>query len=414
MERSDFTSSAPGRLVKGTAPAAVGQMGTHRGASKQDYWAFVPDPLPSELALDYRIIAQQLSDAARAVGELAGVGQMLPNPHLLINPFLRREAVFSSRIEGTVTDLQQLLLFEAEAVDKSDEAAVADAREVFNYVRALEYGLRRLQDVPVSLWLIRDLHAHLLTGVRGEDQNPGEFRDKQNYIGKRGQPIHSARFVPPPAHEVQPAMDDLERYILAPQQIPFLIKLALVHYQFETIHPFMDGNGRVGRLLITLLLCERAYLPAPLLYLSAYFERHRDEYVDGLLGVSQRGAWAEWIIFFLRGVAEQSRDAIRRSRRLLALQQSYRHKLHQARGTAPQFQLVDELFASPVVTMARARQTLKLTARGAQLTIDKLERVGILQEITGRQRNRVYAALEIIDAIERDDVNDNSSNSNNR
>lgn len=298
--------------------------------------------MPSRFPLDYPLIAR-LSDAERALGELAGVGQMLPNPHLLINPFLRREAVLSSRIEGTVTDLQQLLLFEAEAVEASDEAAVADAREVSNYVRALEYGLRRLRDMPVSLWLIRDLHAQLLEDVRGEDQRPGEFRDRQNYIGARRQPIQSARFVPPPAHEVQTAMADLEQYVLAQHEIPFLIKLALIHYQFETIHPFMDGNGRIGRLLITLLLCERAYLPAPLLYLSAYFERHRDEYVDGLLGVSQRGAWEEWVAFFLRGIAEQSRDAIRRSQRLLALQQSYHHKLHQARGTAPQFQLVDEL-----------------------------------------------------------------------
>lgn len=244
--------------------------------------------------------------------------------------------------------------------------------------------------------------------MRGEDQKPGEFRNEQNYIGRRGQSIYNARFVPPPVHEVQPAMADLERYIIEQHPIPFLIKLALAHYQFETIHPFKDGNGRVGRLLITLLLCERAYLPAPLLYLSAYFERHRDEYVDGLLGVSQRGAWVEWVTFFLRGVAEQSRDAIQRSQRLFALQQSYRQRLHQVRGTAPQFQLVDELFATPVTTMARARQMLHMTARGAQLTIDKLEEIGILREMTGRQRNRVYAALEIIDAIERDDDNDST------
>jgi len=280
---------------------------------------------------------------------------------------------------------------------------VAPRRPEFRYC-----GHRAPSRYAPSFWLIRDLHAQLLTGVRGQNQKLGEFRNKQNYIGKTGQSIHNARFVPPPVHEVQPAIFDLERFIAAKQNIPFLIKLALIHYQFETIHPFEDGNGRVGRLLITLLLCERAYLPVPLLYLSAYFERYRDQYVDRLLGVSQRGDWDEWVGFFLRGVAVQSRDAIRRSQRLFSLQQAYRDMLHEAHGTAPQFKLADELFASPVVTVARARQMLGLTSRGTQLTIDKLKRIGILQEITGRSRNRMYAAMQIIDVIESDHDDDNT------
>jgi len=236
VDREHFTLDAPGTLVKGTAPPQVDHTGHLVKGGVRDYWAFVPDPLPTDFPLDYSMVSS-LSDADRALGELAGVGHMLPNPHLLINPFLRREAVLSSRIEGTVTGLQQLLVFEADTAEKPDDMAMADAQEVINYVRALEYGLGRLQDVPVSLWLIRDLHAQLLTGVRGQNQKPGEFRNKQNYIGKTGQSIHNARFVPPPVHEVQAAMFDLEQFIAAKQNIPFLIKLALIHYQFERAFP---------------------------------------------------------------------------------------------------------------------------------------------------------------------------------
>ena len=236
----------------------------------------------------------KLSKADLALGELKGVGQMLPNPHLLISPFLRREAVSSSRIEGTVTDLEQLLLFEAAA---SDGADLNDRQEVYNYVFALEYGLRRLRDLPVSLRLMKEVHEHLMRGVRGEEKRPGEFRNRQNMIGLQGQTPQEARFVPPPVDEMRSCLRAMETYIGNPSNIPTLIDLALIHYQFETIHPFLDGNGRLGRLLTSLLLSERRCLPQPLLYLSSYFERNKDAYMDSLLAVSQRGEWNRWIDF---------------------------------------------------------------------------------------------------------------------
>lgn len=249
MDRTDFARDAPGKLVKAT----------------EDCWAFVPHPLPPTLQLDRGTI-RELSEADHALGELAGVGRILPNPHLLISPFIRREAVLSSRLEGTIATASELLLFEAYP---AREPARPDVREVYNYVTALESGLERTKQLSVSLRLMRELHAALLSGVRGDDRRPGEFRQWQNFIGKEGQSIKEARFVPPPVPEMTAALNDLELFIHAPTDFPFLIWLALIHYQFEAIHPFMDGNGRVGQLLIPILLCERGQLSQPLLYLSA-------------------------------------------------------------------------------------------------------------------------------------------------
>ncbi len=382
MQQVDFKEDASGGLVK----------------SKEGFWAFVPNPLPPQLSLDMETV-QALSQAAQALGELAGVGEMLPNPHLLMGPFLRREAVLSSRIEGTIATAQELLLFEALP---SQEPKTPDVREVRNYVRALEFGLQRLNQLPVCLRLIKEIHGVLLQGVRGEERRPGQFRVTQNYIGQPGRPIEEARFVPPPASEMNQTLDEFERFIHTSDDIPFLIRLALIHYQFEAIHPFVDGNGRMGRLLISLLLCERGYLRQPLLYLSAYFERNREAYADHLLRVSQTNSWNEWIRFFLQGVAEQSRDAVQRSRQLLGLWQGYRQKLQTARASALLLRLVDELFAFPAITAAHARNRLKVTHRSAQLNIQNLERMGILREHTGRQRNRVYVAPAIVAVIEAD------------
>jgi Fic family protein len=321
------------------------------------------------------------------------MGRTLPNPHLLIRPFLRREAILSSRIEGTMTTAEELLLFE---VSPSDQPRTSDVREVHNYVRALEFGLARLKELPVSLRLIRETHGILLEGVRGQEQQPGEFRGIQNYVGRRDQPIDQARFIPPPMAEMSKALDDFEKYLHAPSDLPFLIQLALVHYQFEAIHPFRDGNGRIGRLMIPLLLCERAHLPTPLLYLSGYFERHVQAYADLLLSVSQKGAWADWINFFLTAVLDQSRDAIARCFRLLALREEYRARLQKARASALVLRLVDQLFANPATNVVRARKQLLVTHRSAQLNIEKLVKAGILREYTGRRRNRIYLAPEII------------------
>jgi Fic family protein len=303
----------------------------------------------------------------------------------------------SSQIEGTVARLEDLVRFE---VDPSEEEKVPDVREVANYVAALDHGLDRMKTLPPCLRLIRELHERLLQNVRGEDRRPGEFRTCQNFIGKRGQTPKEARFVPPPVTEMMTALHDLERFVANPGPIPVLVQLALVHYQFETIHPFMDGNGRVGRLLISLLLCERGGLPGPLLYLSAFLERHRDEYVDQLLRVSQTGAWEGWLSFFLRGVAEQARDAIQRSQRLLDLRENYRKKLAATRASALSLTLVDALFELVAITIPKAGRLLEVTPRSAQQNVEKLEKFGIVREVTGRQRNRVYLADEILGALE--------------
>ena len=379
MDPSQFTTDSPGELVK----------------TVEGVWAFVPDPLPPRFDIGLATV-NKLSSADLALGELKGLGQMLPNAQLLINPFLRREAVLSSRIEGTIASLDQLILFE---VEPSRESGNSDVGEVANYVSAMEYGLRRLEELPVSLRLIRELHEKLLTGVRGQDKSPGEFRQTQNAIGQHGRPVAEARYIPPPVTQMTQALSDFELFIHDPSDLPFLVQLALVHYQFEAIHPFLDGNGRIGRLLLSLLLCEKGYLSQPLLYLSGFLEKNRDRYIDSLLRVSQEGDWVGWVDFFLDGVAEQSNDVIQRSGLLLDLRQQYRERAQTARASALPLLLVDGLFRSPAVTISIAEQLLGVTYVSAQRSIERLVGLGILEEITGQQRNRVYLATGILEII---------------
>ena len=381
MDPNAFSEKASGQLLH----------------TPQGYWSFIPHPLEPSLEMEMALV-RTLSAADRALSELAGIARTLPNPHLLINPFIRREAVLSSRIEGTQASFSDLLFFEASAA--GDERAL-DVREVANYVQALEHGLKRLADLPLSLRLLREIHEKLMTGVRGESQTPGEFRRSQNWVGPPGCTLMEATYVPPPPDEMTVALGELEQYFHEPSSFPPLIRLALVHYQFEAIHPFLDGNGRVGRLLNTLLLCTEGLLPQPLLYLSAFFERNRADYYRLLLQVSQEGAWTEWVAFFLRAVEVQSRDAIERSDKLLQLWQEYRDELQQARASALLLRLVDELFVYPAITNSGAVSKLGVTARSAQFNIDKLIAAEILVEATGRRRNRIYLAPEIVDIIER-------------
>lgn len=361
------------------------------------YWAFVPAPLPPELPWTSDLVAK-LSEADRALGELSGLGQSLPNPYLLIRPFVRREAVLSSRIEGTQASLSDLYTYEAVQLALFEQAS--DVREVYNYVRALEYGLDRLRTLPLGLRLIREIHARLMEGVRGEHQTPGEFRRSQNWIGPPGCTLNEAPFIPPPVPEMHEALDAFEKFLHTPSPLPPLVRLGLIHYQFEAIHPFLDGNGRVGRLLITLLLCAWGLLPQPLLYLSAYFEAHRQRYYDLLLAVSQRGSWEEWLGFFLQGIAEQARDAVTRARRLQDLRERYREQFQTARAAARLLQVVDLLFAQPVLTVNQVASALAVNFSTAQRYVKQLEDAGLLDEITGRGRNRVYRADEVLRAIE--------------
>lgn len=377
MTPDEFEPTAPGRVVRAI----------------QGHWMFPPDLLPPTFNPDWATV-QRLTEAERALGELAGVGRLLPNPTLLIRPFISREAVESSRIEGTVTRLDQLLLFEAEP---DELRSPADAQEVLNYVRAIEFGLAQIRSgYPFSLMLIRELHRVLLEGVRGGDRRPGVIRDRGVLIGRTGQTYETARFVPPCHTELDPLLVNLVEFLQRGSGLPVLAQIAIAHYQFETIHPFSDGNGRTGRLLITLMLCQRGVLPEPLLYLSGFFERNRMEYYDGLLNVSRRGAWNDWLAYFAFGVATQARDATIRARRLIGLRQSYHHRAAAAvRGSAA-LRLVDELFASPYITLRRATEATGVAKKSAQNTINKLLGAGLIREITGQQRNRVYCADEIL------------------
>jgi Fic family protein len=350
-----------------------------------------------------RELLQAASDAAYALGELAALGRMIANPHLLISPFLRREAVLSSRIEGTRADIADVYAFEAGQLPLpglGSAPPVSDVQEVLNYVRALEYGLQRLETLPVSLRLIRELHERLMDGVRGAHATPGEFRRSQNWIGGLDSTPDSADYVPPPVTEMLEALDAFEKYLHdRSDDQPPLVQLAFIHYQFEAIHPFLDGNGRIGRLLLSLLLVEWKLLSLPLLYLSAYFERRRQAYYDLLLAVSEQGDWRAWVLFFLAGVAEQARDAGARAKQLQDLQTEWRQRLSEmGRSTLP-MRLADYLFAAPILTIPQAQQVLQVTYASAQRAVARLERAGILEQRGESSYAKTYVAGEILDVI---------------
>lgn len=368
---------------------------TDRGQARRTvdgYVAFFPTEVPRQLELSPMTV-KLLDEATGAVHRLGGVGRLIPNPHLLIGPHLRLEAVLSSRIEGTKTDVPQLLRFEAGQMQDVDDA---DAQEVSNYIAALEHGIRRVAGgFPLSIRLLCEMHQLLLTGVRGQHRVPGELRRSPVWIG--GNTLEDAVFVPPPPDEMQAALTDLERFF-HDDQMPLLIQLALAHYQFEVIHPFLDGNGRIGRLLLPIMLIVRGALPQPLLYLSAYFEQRRSEYYDHLLLTSQRGDLDPWLRFFLHGVRLQARDAEERTVRLVEAQQHMREQLLDESRANSVLKLADQLFATPIITTGRAVELLDVTRPTAQRAIDTLVERGDLIEITGSERNRVYEARTIFDA----------------
>ncbi len=380
MQPNEFSKRRSGRLVK----------------QPRGYWAFVPNPLPPELELTWEL-AGEVSLADRGLSELAGIARTLPNPYLLIPSLMSREAVLSSRIEGTQASLSDLYFFEAAHVPPSP---TSDVLEVQKYVHALQHGLQRLKTLPVSLRLLREMHAKLMHGVSGEHLTPGEFRRSQNWIGPPGCTLNEATFVPPSPEDLMESLGTLEKFWHAPSRLPLVVRLALIHYQFEAIHPFLDGNGRIGRLLLTVLMCSEKALPQPMLYLSAYFERHRDDYYRHLLGVSQDGRWTEWVSFFLRGVAEESHDTIQRSENLLSLWQRYRQKLQTVRSSGLLLTLADHLFHHPYLTFTQAAKTLDVTFRAAQLNVRKLVEAGILEELPGRNYGRMFVAREILTTLE--------------
>ena len=366
-----------------------------RTISRHPYWAYVPNPLPPKIEMDWELVGL-LSKADITLGKLSGAGQLLTNPNLLISPFIRREAVMSSRIENTQSGLEDLFLFEA---DETQLPPVSDVKEVLNYVRAMEYGIKRLPELPISSRLICEIHEILMKGVRGEGATPGLLRTSQNWIGSPGCDLTDATYVPPPEQEMKQYFSDLEKYIHSDPQEPALIQCALVHYQFEAIHPFLDGNGRIGRLLITFMLLEKGLLSQPLLYLSDFFEQHRDEYYRLLLNVSQKGDWKAWFTFFLNGVRQQSEDALSTIQKLLNLQSEYRALATGRKVPKSVNRLIDYLFASPIISISALSKAWKMPFPTVQRGVDYLIEKGILREITGGQRNRLFVAHEIFDTI---------------
>ena len=376
------------RLINSPIGEVVPTLDGHR--------AFVPNPLPRQLSLAPKLVTS-LDRSTHAVGLLAGVGETIPNPRLLIRPLMRREATLSSRIEGTVSSLSDILESEVGGRPRYED----DTQEVVNYVRALQHGIDSLWRLPISFRLVNEMHAILMRSVRGEDKSPGEFRDNQVYIGPLGSRITAARYVPPPPERVRDLFHDLENFVNDRESaLPPLIQCALMHYQFEAIHPYRDGNGRMGRLLIPFFLQERDLIPVPLLYLSAYFERDRQRYYDELLNVSMTGDWDQWLLYFLEGVETEARDTVARVRRLRSLQDEWRTLLQERRESVNCVRLLDEICAQPVITARRAAEFLGVTGVGARRMLDRLCDAGILRRST-RNRPNLYTAERLIEELER-------------
>ena len=375
MDPKEFGGSPSGRCIR----------------SVEGYWAFVPNPLPPIIKYDERLI-YLLSEAQRLLGELSGAGGQLPNPYLLINPYVRREAVSSSAIEGTQATLDDLFLFE---VTGTEEPRVSDVKEVLNYVKAMNHGLQRLEKLPLSTRLVREIHEVLMEGERA---TPGSLRRSQNWIGPPSCLLDNATYVPPPPKEMRDGLDKWEKYLHSNAKEPPLVQCALMHYHFEALHPFLDGHGRVGRLLITFFLCERKYLSKPLLYLSAFFEKYKNEYYSRLLSVSKRGDWEGWLEYFLRGVIRQTEDAISDAKKILKLHERYQNAIKKTKRVPDAaYRLVDEIFLNPIVSISRLSKKWNIPFNSVKTGVQRLLDVGILVE-TGfaRKRNKLFVALELM------------------
>jgi len=368
----------------------------HYERQRAGYRAFVPEPLPpDDLRLDESLVAL-LSEADRALGRLDGAVGVLPDPDLFVLQYVRREAVLSSQIEGTHASLMDVLAFEAE-MERAERRV--DVAEIINYVAAMNHGLARLAELPLSRRLLCEVHAKLMEDVRGGEPNrtPGEFRRSQNWIGG-GSPA-TARFVPPPPELVSDAFANLENYLHDPEPVPPLLKAGIAHAQFETIHPFLDGNGRTGRLLITFWLTERGVLRRPLLYTSLYFKEHRDDYIDRLQAIRDEGDWEGWLAFFLDGVAQVAIEATETVTRITDLRERDRARLgaELGRRAASALALLDQLFGQPVVSVKLVQAMLEVSQPTASGLVRDLAEVGLLREITGRRRNRLFGYGEYLD-----------------
>lgn len=367
-------------------------------AQSSGYKAFIPNPLPPDPPLIYDEELQDLlSQADRTVARLDGITTVLPNPDLFIGMYVKKEALLSSQIEGTQASLEGVLEFEANLTPKG---GIEGVLEVVNYIKAMNYGIERLKEFPMSLRLIREVHRLLIKGTRGTNRSPGEFRRSQNWIGPPGATLSEATFVPPPPPLVTPCMGDLEKFLYSTDKIPPLIRIALIHAQFETIHPFLDGNGRIGRLLIAFYLVWKAILSRPLLYLSYYLKKYRSDYYSLLERIRTEGAWEEWIKFFLKGVRVTSEEAAATAREIIGLKEKLHEELY-IRSIASMYgvRLVDLLFTKPVINVRDVIQDLKVSKETATELMRKFESAGIVSEITGKKRYRRYAFREYVSIV---------------
>lgn len=359
------------------------------------YYAFEPNHLPLEIKFTKELITL-LGKASVSLGKLSSAGNLLPNPHLLILPYIKREAVLSSKIEGTRTTLTDVFLHEAQDETKHEgHVDNLDLQEVLNYVEAFNLGFKEVQNNSITIELIKKMHKRLMFGVRGESKDPGLFKEVQNWIGPQGSDVMTAKFVPSFPESVPALMENLVKYIKEIKDEDHLIKAGMLHYQFECIHPFRDGNGRLGRLLIILYLCNSRVLEQPLLYLSEYFEKNRDQYIDLLLHSSKTGDFTPWLTFFLKGVHEQAADAYQKAMRLEQYHDEKRKQLQKISRTNLPISILDALLANPYISVTKAAKILEKHYPAAQKAINQLVKLRILKEITGRKRNMIYYAAEI-------------------
>lgn len=392
-------------MIGSRTQGKAGRGGTYQ-RQLSGYRAFVPAPLPPQPAVEITSEIQRLlSEADLALGRLDGSIQILPNPDLFVLMYVRKEAVLSSQIEGTQSSLQDLLAAEARVYSPD---APKDVDEVINYVAAMNQGLNRLPELPLSVRLIREIHAKLLEGVRGQHLTPGELRRTQNWIGPGGCTLREATFVPPPPNIVPQALGDLEAFLHAESDLPILIRIGLAHAQFETIHPFLDGNGRVGRLLITFLLMNSGVLHKPVLYLSYYLKQHRTRYYELLQATRDEGAWEDWIAFFLRGVSEVSAQATETARRILHLRENDRTLIAQQLGRAAGngHRVLEHLYERPILSVNDVRDLLGVTYTAANQLVDRMVESGVLEEITGQARNRRFRYARYIELFDSRDERD--------
>lgn len=380
MQPEDFIKSTTGKPI----------------LARKGYWAFIPNPLPPEINWSIDLVSQ-LAEAERELAKLSAISSNFPFSQLLLQTFIRNEAVLSSRIEGTHASLDDVFRFETKQLSFFENTD--DVKEVVNYARSLEYGMERMETLPISLRLIRELHQILTQDVRGGTLTPGEFRTSQNWIGPAGGTLETAHFVPPPVEEMPQQLGDLENFIYADSELPAIVRIILIHYQFEAIHPFLDGNGRVGRLLMLLLFCDWKLLPYPILNLSIYIEHNRQIYYDLLLNVSKKGVWNAWIKFFLSGISEQSQKTILIIHQLQHLRNQYQSIIERDRNPVRMAIVIDYLFSRPIFSTRQISDELKIPFKTASDYLSKLEKNAIIEEITGKSRNRIYRANAILNLM---------------